>query len=416
LQEYVRIDTTNPPGNELKAARFLEKVFKAHDVPVEVMDLGAGRANLLARLKGDGTGPGVVLLHHMDVVPAEKAFWKHDPFAGVIDDGELYGRGSIDIKGKGIMDLLALLRLKEQGVKLKGDVIYLAVADEEMTSLGAKSFLKDHKDLLKGARYLIDEGATARDGRFFVALGEKAPLWLALTFKGRPGHASVPHGDNAVVKALRAAERILALAEKEPLRVVKGTEKYLEINVKEDYKRFPGFSGSFQRSLKNQAFLRRIAKSPELGALLKNTITLTGMQGSDKTNTIPNEAKIKIDCRLLPGTSKDDFLKKIQGAAGKDVAIAIEEYYPATFTDPSSELLKILGKVVGPENVVTTMLTSSTDSSLFRAAGLEAFGMEVYPLTAELVDTAHGNNERIPIRALEDGVATLTRLLTELNR
>lgn len=415
LARYLRIDTTNPPGNEMKAAVFLEKIFTDHGIPVRVMNLGNGRANLVATLKGDGTGPGVILLHHMDVVPVEREFWTKDPFSGLIENGEVHGRGSVDIKGKGIVDLMTMLALKEKGAKLKGDVIYLAVADEEMTSLGAKSIIKDHPEILKGARYLIDEGATVKDGKTFVALGEKAPLWVALTFSGTSGHASVPHRDNPVEKALLAAKRIFDWGMSRPYRVIKGTEEYLELNVKQDYKRFPGFAGSFKRSLSNQKFLKALGRDPELNALLRDTITLTGMTGSEKTNTIPNKAQIKIDCRLLPGTTKEEFLKKIQELAGKDVELTIEEYYPATFTPPSSPFLAALKKVVGERNVVTTMLTSSTDSSLFRRAGLEAFGMELTPLTQELINNAHGNNERIPVRSLHEGIESLTKLILELN-
>lgn len=416
LQEYLRIDTTNPPGNEMKSALFLEKIFKRHDIPVQVFDLGEGRANLMATLQGDGSLPPLILLHHMDVVPADKNFWKHDPFSGVIDNGEIYGRGSVDIKGKGIVDLMVMLKLKEEGIKLKRDIIYLAVADEENNSLGSKTIIKEKGELLKKAQFLIDEGATAKLGRYYVSLGEKSPLWLTLTFRGKTGHASIPHGDNPVEKAIEAGKKLISFAARMPLKVVPGTEKYLELNVKKDYLTFPGHKGNFKNSLRSQTFLKALALDPELNALMRNTVTITGLVGSDKVNTIPNQAKIRIDCRLLPGTSKDQFLDRIRKVVGKEVDIKIDEYYPAYFTSAKSSFLTALKKVVGEDKVVSTLLTSSTDSSLFRALGIEVFGFETYPLTQELISTAHGNDERLPVKSLEQGIDTLQRLVIELNR
>jgi acetylornithine deacetylase/succinyl-diaminopimelate desuccinylase-like protein len=416
LREYIRINTTNPPGNEMKSALFLSKIFKQHGIGTEIQDLGSNRANLIATLKGDGTLPPLILLHHMDVVPAETQFWDHDPFGGMIKDGEIIGRGAVDIKGKGIMDLMAMLRLKAEGTKLKRDIIYLAVADEEINSLGSKAIIKSHEKLLEQAQFLIDEGLSGREDLFYVSLGEKAPLWLSITFKGQPGHASIPHENNPVIKAINAAQRINHFYEKQPLKVTHGTEKFLEINTKSNYRKFSGFKNSFQESLRSQLFLSEIAKNPELNALLRNTITITGMSGSHKTNTIPNTANLKMDCRLLPGTSKDEFISTIQKLAGSDALIEVEEYYPTYFTSEKSQFLQALKNVVGPDKVVTSILTSSTDSSLYRRLGLEVFGLELYSLPSQLLEVAHGNNERIPVQNLNEGIDRLYWLILELEK
>ena len=421
LKEYIRIDTTNPPGNEMKAARFLEKIFKQQGIDYQIFDLGNGRANIMASLPGDGALRPIILMHHMDVVPAEKEFWKHDPFAAVVDQGEIYGRGALDIKGKGITDLMVMLRLKEEKVKLHREVIFLGLADEEEGSTGARWLIKNQKSKLEKAQYLIDEGSGVRADdqgkttQFYVSLGEKSPLWLTFIFKGKPGHGSIPHDDNAVTKAVNAAKVLIKLAKTEPLQVVPGTQKYLELNVKGDYRNFVGFKQDFKTSLKQRTFLQQLALQPELNALLRSTITVTGLQGSDKINTIPNQASIKVDCRLLPGVDKEKFIAKLKAAVG-EAEVRVDEYYPARFTSPDSPFLKALAKVAGKVPVVPTLLTSSTDSSLFRELGIDVFGFEAYPLTSSLIEGAHGNNERMPISALNQGIETLYQLMMKLNQ
>lgn len=421
LQQYLKINTSQPEGNELESAIFLGNILKQYNIPFEIFEFKKGRANLMARLKGDGLLPPLILLHHMDVVPAEKKFWRHDPFSGEIEDGEIYGRGSIDIKSKGIMDLMLMLKLREENIKHHRDIIYLAVADEEANSLGSRWMIKHFGADLSLAEYMIDEGEYLKLDhkksiiRYEVSIGEKTPLWLRFTFKGTPGHASIPNADNAVIKTVLAAKKVLDFAEKQPLKVISGTEDYLEISYKGDYTKLPGYSGSFKKSLQSEVFLKELAKDPELLPLLKNTISLTGLKGSDKINTIPNEAYFQIDCRLQPETNVLTFIEELKKAINEETTVLIEESAP-TFTSPiDNSFFKALKAMALDLPIIPTILTSSTDSSLYRALGIKVYGLEFYALEEKYGDGPHGNNERMPIEALNSGIDRLYTFFKNLD-
>jgi acetylornithine deacetylase/succinyl-diaminopimelate desuccinylase-like protein len=435
LQEYLRIDTTNPPGHELRAARFLKAVLDREGIPSELIDLGGGRANLHAVLRGDGSKRAVVLNHHMDVVPAEARHWRVPPFSGRIVGGEIYGRGAIDIKGKGIIDLMTLVRLKRLGRRLSRDVVFLAVADEEGGSIGALHMVERRPELLRGAEFLLDEGQSVRldrQGRllgYFVAVGEKAPLWLTITFRGRPGHGSVPIADSAASRAVRAAQRILA--HETPLRLLPEVRRWLELQLRgRDLTRLPGYRKAesasaparpdLARSLGESAFLRELAKDEQLNPALRDTISLTGLRASDKINTISNEAALQLDCRLLPGSSKEAFLAELRRVIGDATAqIKIEEHLPPSRSPLGTELLRVLERCARRRDpraeVVPTILFSSTDAGYFRRLGIHAYGFEPYRIPDDL-ELSHANDERLSVANVRFGIDLLTELLQELGR
>ncbi|MGZ9187718.1 MAG: M20/M25/M40 family metallo-hydrolase, partial [Candidatus Binatia bacterium] len=205
LSRYVQIDTTNPPGNELKAAAFLKAILDTEGIEARAIESAPGRANLYARLKGNGAKKAILLMHHMDVVPAQAELWREPPFSGAIKDGVIWGRGALDNKGGGVMALMTLLALKRQNIQLKGDLILLGTADEEAGGvLGAGFLLDKHPELFKDVSVVFNEGGGIRvgdDGRarlYSVGVAEKVPLWLKLTAPGTPGHAASP-GDNQAV-------------------------------------------------------------------------------------------------------------------------------------------------------------------------------------------------------------------------
>ena len=223
LAEYTRINTTNPPGNELAAARWLQQLLAKEGIEAQVLDTAelrpAGRANLYARLRA--TAPeaqrkrAIALVHHMDVVPADPRYWSTDPFAGEIRDGFVYGRGALDMRGEGIAHLMAMLALKRSGVPLTRDIVYIANADEELGSTGAKVFAARHADLLRDVEFLITEGGDnpVRDGKldyYGVSVAEKRTFWQKLTVKGVPSHGSRPTPHNPVTRLVRALNRIAA--------------------------------------------------------------------------------------------------------------------------------------------------------------------------------------------------------------
>src|SRR3989441_3281106 len=217
LSQYVRINTTNPPGNEIAAARWLQAVLRRDGIEAQIFEPAPGKANLYARLRGDGSARPLILLNHMDVVLASPEYWTVDPFSGLVQDGYLWGRGALDMKGEAITQLMTLLTLKRAGVPLKRDVIFLATADEEIGGgVGAGWFVEHHGDMVRDAEFLLTEGGTIRTnegGRieyYGVGTTEKSPFWLNLTARGTPGHGSRPTPDNPVHRLVRALSRIAA--------------------------------------------------------------------------------------------------------------------------------------------------------------------------------------------------------------
>lgn len=425
LQEYLRIDTTNPPGNEMKAALFLKKILDKEQIPNQIFDLGNNRANFYAVLRGNGAKRPMVLLHHMDVVPADPKYWRVPPFSGEIIDGEIYGRGAIDIKGKGIIDLMTMINLKRKKVELQRDLILLAVADEEKNSLGARWMLHQ-KDLLHHAEFLIDEGEGIRVNEkrelkgYFFSFGEKAPLWLTITFTGPSGHGSLPIEDSSVNKAIRAAYKILH----HPMDfvVLPALEKALRYRLGNvEVEKIPGYVNSFAESIHNKIFLEEISRRPEINALVRNTVSITCLKGSESINTIPNEASIGLDCRLMPGVERDAFIASLKKCIGDDsVRIQIEEYLAPTQSPTDTDFVKALRVCAVKRNpnarVIPTLLTSSTDSSYFRTLGIHAYGFEPYQITEEEAELAHGNNERLSVANVQFGIDLLTDIVVTLNK
>lgn len=428
LQAYLRIDTTNPPGRELAAARFLHRLLEREGIESQLFELGGGRANLRAVLRGDGSKRAVVLLHHMDVVPADAKHWRlAPPFAGRIVDGEVVGRGAIDIKGKGAVDLATLVALKRRGQRLHRDLVLLAVADEESNSKGARAIVESRPELVRGAEYLLDEGAgvrldptARRTVAYVVSVGEKAPLWLTLRFTGQPGHGSVPRPGSAVERAVRAATRILAW--RRPVRLLPGLRAWLKLEARRHDlgDRIP--KEGLDAALEQPELLETIAdRVPEINAALRDTIALTGLQGSEKVNVIPNQASLRLDCRLLPDTDPRRFLAELRTViADPGVEITTDEHY-RTATSPASgpffeALAAVSARLDRGAPVVPTILRCSTDSTLFRKLGIHAYGFESYRLTEAQAELGHANDERIGVKALRDGVVLLRELLLELDR
>src|SRR5262245_51087754 len=213
LSQYIQIDTTNPPGNEIAAAQLWQQVLSHEGIETRVFESQPSRGVVYARLKGSGEKKALILLHHLDVVPAVKADWSVDPFAGEIKDGYVYGRGAIDCKGVAVVQFMTMALLKRAGVILTRDIIFLGTADEEVGGrLGAGWFVEQHADLIADAEFLLTEGGNIRiqDGQrsYNVDIAEKAPCWIQLEANGPAGHGSVPLRETAVTRLIRALEKI----------------------------------------------------------------------------------------------------------------------------------------------------------------------------------------------------------------
>src|SRR5437763_13489402 len=322
LSQYLRIKTTNPPGNEIAAARWLASVLQREGSEARIFEPAPGKANLYARLSGDGSARPLILLNHMDVVLASPEYWTVDPFSGLIKDGYVWGRGALDMKGEAIAQLMTLLILKRAHVPLKRDVIFLATSDEEIgAGVGAAWIIEHQADLVRDAEFLLNEGgltrADGRDSVEFYGIGttEKSPFWLDVTARGTAGHGSRPTPDNPVHRLVRALSRIAAW--QTPLVVTPTVERYLHdlAAIETDGAR-RAWLADVRAALKDSAAARALTADLTSNALLRNTISITGLKGSDKTNVIPPLASATLDVRLLPGQNPAAFLADLVRVVG----------------------------------------------------------------------------------------------------
>ena len=418
LSQYLRINTTNPPGNEIAAARWLAAVLQRDGIEARVFEPVPGKANLYARLTGDGTGRPIILLNHMDVVLASPQYWTVDPFSGEIKDGYIWGRGALDMKGEAIAQLMTLLVLKRVHVALKRDVIFLATSDEEIgAGVGAAWIVEHQADLIRNAEFLLNEGGLTRadgggrGGVEFYGIGttEKSPFWLDVTARGTAGHGSRPTPDNPVHRLIRALDRIADW--QTPLTVTPAVERSLrDLATIERDSTMRRWLSDIRTALRDSAAVRAITADLTYNALLRNTISITGLKGSDKTNVIPPSASAAIDVRLLPGQDPGAFLAEITRVVG-DTAVTIRPQgpnWPATESSTETEMFRAIEAVAHarhPNALVTTlMLPGFTDSHYFRRLGIASYGLGPFPLTQGDSRGVHGNDERLSIDALRAGM------------
>lgn len=429
LSEYLRINTSNPPGNELAAARWLEEVLRREGIEGAILDtaeLGPGRANFYARLPGAGPGKGIALVHHMDVVAATPSRWSVDPFGGTIKDGHVWGRGALDMKGHGIIQLMAFIALKRAGVPLTRDLVYVGNADEEIGGLGSRTFVERHPDLIGRIEYVLTEGADTRVERgrvrwFGIDVGEKRTWWKTMVAPGTASHGSVPLGDNAVDRLVRALARIQAWGT--PVRLTPAVERFFRAQSRDqqgDARTWLGDPAAALRSRRGRAWL---LGEPDRNALLRNTITPTVLRGSDKTNIIPQEASAELDIRLLPDQDTVAFRRELLRVIG-DSAIRLEaigDMAPRYDAPLDTELFQVLERVAGRllpgVPVATPISAGASDRPYWAAAGLVCYGID--PWLVELAEqrySVHGNDERLSLENIEFGLRLYLETLMEMQR
>jgi acetylornithine deacetylase/succinyl-diaminopimelate desuccinylase-like protein len=417
LANYLRINTTNPPGNEMLTARFLKDILDKEGIPAQIVDsavLGGNHANLYARLKGNGSKKAIALLHHMDVVPATASQWTVDPFSGEVKDGYIWGRGAIDMKGEAVAHLMAMIALKRSGAQLNRDIVFIANADEEYTSTGGIAFVDNHADLLKDVEYLITEATenSVIDGKvkyFAVGVAEKRTFWQKLTVKGVPSHGSRPTKLNPVPRLVAALDKIAKY--ETPLHVTPGVDKYFRDIARLYPEPRRTWLSDVKKALDNPAAREWILSDVYWNAYLRNTISLTALTGSNKTNVIPPEASAEIDIRLLPDADPAEVLATLQRLAG-DTAV-----HWSTILQPKTPLespidtdlfraIERAAKDRAPDAFVTTpMQTGATDRPTYRKLGIITYAIDPF-LTeqAERQKGVHGNNERLSIENVGFGI------------
>jgi acetylornithine deacetylase/succinyl-diaminopimelate desuccinylase-like protein len=425
MQQYLRVNTSNPPGNEIEAARFFKKIFDQHGIENEIFEYKPGRANIIARLKGNGSKRPIILLSHTDVVTAEPASWEVDPFSGVIKNGSIWGRGALDMKGEGLFHLMTMILLKQEGASLSRDVIFLGTADEEVNDEGSLWMIANKAHLFKDAEYLLTEGGdNLLEGGSVKIVGvdvaEKAPFWLRLTATGLPGHGSRPVADSASNRLIRAMNRILDW--ETPVKLLPAVEQFFKDVAPLQPEPWRSQFANVRESLKDPAFAKSLSSQREYNFLLRNTISITMLSGSKQTNVIPNTATCNLDVRLLPGESPEDFLKALTAVIA-DPSIKIENvnrFKPPNSSPINTELFSLIArktKEKHPGAVITTkMLSGYTESQLYRQLGITAYGWAPIYTTAEEDEGVHGNNERISVKNVREGTREFYEVVKEISR
>jgi acetylornithine deacetylase/succinyl-diaminopimelate desuccinylase-like protein len=423
LSRYIQVDTTNPPGNEIRAAQFLRTIFEREGIEARVIESAPGRGNIFARMRGDGSKKGIVLLHHIDVVPADGRRWREPPFSGAVRDGEIWGRGALDNKGPGIAEVMAMLALKRRNVALKGDVIFLGTADEEAGgAMGAGYLVERHPELFATVGLVLNEGGGIRlgkDGRareYSVGTIEKTPLWLRLTATGQAGHGSTPGKNLAVHKLISALQRITHY--QPPIKVVPEVQTYYQQIAPAEGGERRGKYADLRAALRDPAFAAEFTANPRQNATVRNTLSITVLAASDKTNVIPAEASAEIDARLLPGEDPQVFVRQLRNVIGDEsIKVDVLLSFPAAVSPPHAEALRLITNMAredGNTPVVTPLGRGFTDCRFFRQKGIPCFGFMPLRNSAAESGLVHGINERISVESLGAGMRGLYELVHNL--
>ncbi len=412
---YLRIPSVNPPGNEAPAARYLGSLIEAAGVPVEYIETAPGREIVYARLRGDGSKGALMLCNHTDVVPVEERFWTVPPFDALIKDGKVYGRGAVDMKSGGVMQLIAFLLLARQGTPLARDVIFCGVPDEEAGGQWGMKWLCDHRPELVDVEYEINEGGMGstrflgKDTRMFgVAMGEKNICWLRLRAIGTPGHGSRPHKDNSLIHLSRALIRLTDWDR--PLTVIPQTAEFLRRMTE---------SGLLPEGTSLESLPELVESHAAVKAMFINTLNATMFHSGIKANVIPALSEAVLDCRLLPGYSHEQWRQEVI-ARIDDPRIEVSFHEEVPLDDPGAsewdtELFHLMNSVVKDameDAVVTpTMTVGGTDNRFLRQRGIPAYGFIPALLSPEEASGFHGNDEHLSIDNLNLGCEIMYELV-----
>ncbi len=427
LSGYLKVDTFNPPGNETRGARYLGSVLAREGIPYEIVEHAAGRGSLIARLKGSGKARPLCLLSHIDVATADASQWPagKGPLSGTIDDeGMIWGRGALDMKGMGTLELMTLVWLKRKKVPLKRDVILLAVADEEVNNAGMKYVLSKHWGRID-CSHMLNEGGLGIRGVLFpdhtafaISVAEKGVLWLRMVVRGKGGHGSTPlpgHTTPLLLEMLRKIQK-----RKPKPRMDASLEEFFA-RVGRQRGGMTGFVMQRARLLQGLLIKKLMAK-PATRAALTNTVNITGLDtGGNEPNVVPTVASARLDCRLLPGETKESIVAELRGLVGHDPRVTFEVMHyelaagSAWKNDPLFEAL-MHHTTRGRKDAAAGPVLSIgfTDSILARKKGVRAYGLVPFEVTQEEMQTMHGPRERVSVKNVENGLRILYTVVVEV--
>lgn len=419
LQAVIRLESVNPPGNELAVARYIHDAFVRRGIDSRLFEPAPGRGCVVARVGGTGARRPLLLMAHMDVVGVEASKWRMPPFGGEIADGCVYGRGAIDDKGMLITNMHAMFRVHAAvaaGVSLQRDVIFLATSDEEAGGdWGIEWVMANHPELVD-AEVALNEGGRVRviDGRpvyAAVQCAEKVPHNVTVVARGPGGHAAIPHDGNALTRLARALARIVD--HREPLALFDVTRGFFgqlaavwpDASLREAMADVA--SGDPSREARGAA---RLGEVPSFDAVLRTGISPTIASGGSRANVIPTEAEANLNIRTMPGVAIADVVETLRHVVNDEhVEIRVRNSgAEAPASSPAGEMFAAIRDAVtalDPSIITVPYLsTGATDSATLRAAGIECYGLLPFPLTQDEEDRMHGHDERVPIASLGFGL------------
>ena len=427
LADLIKINTTNPPGNEQLAAMYIAGILEKEGIKSEILDLTPGRSALVARLKSTAMADpskALLLVAHMDVVGVEKSKWTVDPFAAVEKDGYLYGRGAIDDKGMLAANLAAFIALKRANPRLNRDVIFLATADEEQFGdASVKILIAKYWDKF-AAGFALNEGGHVflKNGKVqYVAVqaSEKVPVNVTVIARGTSGHASMPTKDNAVVHLAAAVAKIGNYSA--PVHFTTIVRRYFEQLAPIEDDEMAKWMRSLDTPDRGEHAQRVISDADPLwNSMLRDSIAPTMLTAGVRANVIPGEARANLNIRLLPGDTINVLLAELTKLVN-DPQIRFEIQPDAGLAAPPSslenELYATITRVAGREfsnaPVLPFQSTVATDSAQLRLHDVQSYGFLPFPLSAEDLRRMHGDDERIPLASFTKGVDVLARIIAE---
>ncbi|MBI4318033.1 MAG: M20/M25/M40 family metallo-hydrolase [Chloroflexi bacterium] len=424
LRALIRLNTTNPPGNELAAAKYLESILVNEGIQCQVLEAASGRGNLVARLHGSGEERPLLLLSHLDVVPADDSHWQRPPFGGELVDGFVWGRGALDCKFLVVLELMVMLLLKREGLPLTRDVVFAATADEETGGKYGLGWLgRNHRHLLE-CEYAINEGGGVGlllgGRRYYVCqTAEKGVCWLRLRVRGEAGHASLPTQENPVLKLARVVDR-LSRARLE-MRVTPTAASFLRTFAQTQ--KFPArllARGLLNRRLCPVCLPRMKVEKRIAGivhAMLHDTATPTVVRAGELVNVVPTVAEVEVDCRLVPGQTREGFLERLRKVVGVDVEVEVALEAPGFESSHESPLYQTIADVLAEQDpgaaLAPFMLTMGTDSKYLAAAGVQVYGFAPMKQEADasVLDMVHGHDERVSVENVGFGTKVLYEIV-----
>jgi len=432
LAQAIQIETPNPPGDEKPLALFFSKILSNAGIETRVIDTPngdskIGRAAVWGVVRGSGERRPIVLLSHLDVVPADRDAWHSDPFAGIREGDYVIGRGSLDAKGVSVVHLLTLLELANRDAPLKRDVIFLATPDEESGGVdGAGFVVREHPGLFAGAEYLLTEGGgilirgSADPPLWRVGVVEKSPCWLRVVAHGTPGHSSAPPLDAAVPRLISALERVDRIDW--PIRVVPEVARmYRALAELAPPDEAAGYADLDRYLGEDPVFRGRFMTLRFQAALVTNTLAVTVLEGSSSTNVVPEQAVAHIDARLLPGESCELFTLRVQEAIADpgistEVLLSFDAHSSPASTPLYAAIQAIAAKSEPQGHVVPTVTIGFSDAHYFRDAGVTSYGFVPRAMRREDASGMHGQDERADVGSLAVAVTTMLEILEELDR